>query len=172
MSPSFGIRRKKRRQPVTSPFKLLSTIIRRKEQSDQRCAFPCFPGSWPVTPGHYRNGNQGNATVPISHKRSRNRRVPLIPIPVVSRGNRSTSFVSKSQFFSPPKQQTRIFLPRVRGMSDKLVDKTVVLTEWTKTSWSFMNPTYPWILKQRIPTFGTVISVTDNDQDDAEMDYK
>ena len=100
------------------------------------------------------------------------RSVPLIPIPVMSRGNRSTSFVSKSQFFSPPKQQTRIFLPRVRGMSDKLVDKTVVLTEWTKTSWSFMNPTYPWILKQRFPTFGTVISVADNDQDDAEMDYK
>ena len=33
----------------------------------------------------------------------------------------------KWRFFIPPKQQTRFFLPRVRGMSDELVDKTVVL---------------------------------------------
>jgi len=34
----------------------------------------------------------------------------------------------------------------------------------------FMNLNYPWILKQRFPTFGTVISVSDNEQDDVEMD--
>ena len=30
----------------------------------------------------------------------------------------------------------------------------------------------PWILKQRFPTFGTVISVADNEQDDVEMDWE
>jgi len=35
-----------------------------------------------------------------------------------------------------------------------------------------MNLNYPWILKQGIPAFGTVISVADNEQDDVEMDYK
>jgi len=52
-----------------------------------------------------------------------------------------------------------------------LVDKTVVLRmniNFTK----FMNLNYPWILKQRFPTFGTVISVADNEQDDVEMDWE
>ena len=35
----------------------------------------------------------------------------------------------------------------------------------------FMNLNYPWMLKQRFPNFGTVISVADNEQDDVEMDY-
>ena len=34
-----------------------------------------------------------------------------------------------------------------------------------------MNLSYPWILKQRFPTLGTVISVADNEQNDVEMDY-
>jgi len=35
-----------------------------------------------------------------------------------------------------------------------------------------MNLNYPWILKQRFSTFGTVNSVADNEQDDVEMDYE
>jgi len=34
----------------------------------------------------------------------------------------------------------------------------------------FMDLKYPNILKQRFPTFGTVITVTDNEQDDVEID--
>ena len=56
-------------------------------------------------------------------------------------------------------------------MSDDLVDKTVVF-RINKIFMKFMNLNYPWILKQRIPTSGTVISVADNDQDDVEMDYE
>jgi len=37
---------------------------------------------------------------------------------------------------------------------------------------TFMNLNYPWILKQRFPTFGTVISVAYNEQDDVEMDWE
>jgi len=33
-----------------------------------------------------------------------------------------------------------------------------------------MDLKYPNILKQRFPTFGTVITVTDNEQDDVEID--
>jgi len=37
----------------------------------------------------------------------------------------------------------------------------------------FMNLNYSWILKQRFLTFGTVIYVADNEQDDdVEMDYE
>ena len=58
-----------------------------------------------------------------------------------------------------------MFLTRVRGTSDdfKLVDKTVVLS-MNKNFMKFMNLDYPWILKQRFPTFGTVISVADKDK--------
>jgi len=43
-----------------------------------------------------------------------------------------------------------------------------------KNFMKFMNLNYPWILKQRFQTFGTVtvISVTYNEQDDVEMDYE
>jgi len=73
--------------------------------------------------------------------------------------------------FFPPKQQTQFFLPRVRGMLDELVDKTVVL-RMNKKFMMFMNLKYPWILKQRFPTYGTVVSVADSEQDDIEMDYE
>jgi len=56
-------------------------------------------------------------------------------------------------------------------MLDDLVDKTVVL-RMNKNFMKFTNLNYPWILKQRFPTFGTVISVADNEQDDVEMDYE
>jgi len=58
-------------------------------------------------------------------------------------------------------------------MSDDLVDKTVVL-RMNKNFVKFMNLNYPWILrlKQRFPTFGTVIYVANNEQDDVEMDYE
>jgi len=55
-------------------------------------------------------------------------------------------------------------------MLDDLVDKTVVL-RMNKNFIKFTNLNYSWILKQRFPTFGTVISVADNEQDDVEMDY-
>jgi len=54
-------------------------------------------------------------------------------------------------------------------MSDDLVDKTVVL-RMNKNFKKFLNLNDPWILKQRFPTFGTVISVADNEQDGVEMD--
>jgi len=54
---------------------------------------------------------------------------------------------------------------------DDLVDKTVVL-RMNKNFMKFMNLNYLWILKQSFPTFGTVISVADNEQDDVEMDYE
>jgi len=58
-------------------------------------------------------------------------------------------------------------------MSDVVVDNTVVL-RMNKNFMirKFMNLNYPWILKQRFPTFGTVISVADNEQDDVKMDYE
>jgi len=56
-------------------------------------------------------------------------------------------------------------------MSDDLVDKTVVL-RMNNNLMRFMNLNFPWILKQRFQTFGTVISVADNKQDDVEMDYE
>ena len=62
----------------------------------------------------------------------RNRRVPLIPVPFPFRsvprgGYRSTPFVSKSRFFSHQNSKLDVFSPtRVRGMSDDLVNKTVV----------------------------------------------
>ena len=54
---------------------------------------------------------------------------------------------------------------------DDLVDKTVTL-RMNKNFMNFMNLNYPLILKQRFPTFGTVIFVEDNEQDDVEMDYE
>jgi len=62
-------------------------------------------------------------------------------------------------------------------MLDDLVDKTVVLRMSVTVNKNFMkftNLNYPCILKQRFPTFGTVISVADNEQleDDVEMDYE
>jgi len=100
-----------------------------------------------------------------------------IPIRVVCPlGGGQTPFISQYDFsevtiFPPPKQQTRFFLPTVRGMSDNMVDKIVVL-RMNKNFMKFMNLNYPWILKHRFPTFGTVISVSDNEQDDVEMDYE
>jgi len=43
-----------------------------------------------------------------------------------------------------------------------------------KNFMKFMNLNYPWILKQRFQTFGTVtvISVADNEQGDVERDYE
>ena len=52
-------------------------------------------------------------------------------------------------------------------MSDNLVDKTVLLG-MNKKIMKFMNLSCPWILKQRFPTFGTVVSVADNEQDDVD----
>ena len=54
-------------------------------------------------------------------------------------------------------------------MSDDMVDKTVVF-RINQIFMKFMDLNYSWILKQRIPTFGTVVSVADNDQDDVEID--
>jgi len=51
------------------------------------------------------------------------------------------------------------------------VNKTVVL-KMNPNFLKFMNLNYLWILKQTFPTFGTAISVADNEQDDVEMDYK
>jgi len=47
-------------------------------------------------------------------------------------------------------------------MSDNLGDKTALL-RMNKKIKKFMNLTCPWILKQRFPTFSTVISVAEND---------
>jgi len=60
-------------------------------------------------------------------------------------------------------------------MSDDLVDKTVVLSilaNLNKNFMKFVNLNYPWNLKQRFPTFGTVISVADDEQDDVKMEYE
>jgi len=57
------------------------------------------------------------------------------------------------------------------SLGDDLVDKSTVL-RMNKNVMKFMNLNYPWILKQRFPTFGTVLSVADNEQDDVEMDWK
>jgi len=56
-------------------------------------------------------------------------------------------------------------------MTDNVVDKTVLL-RMNKKIMKFMNLSCPWILKQRFPTFSTVISVADNEQYDVEMDYE
>ena len=65
----------------------------------------------------------------------------------------------------------QIFTAGNTSLEDDLVDKTVVL-RMNKNFMKFMNLNYPWILKQRFPTFGTVISVADNGQDDVEMDWE
>jgi len=57
------------------------------------------------------------------------------------------------------------------SLGDDLVDKSTVL-RMNKIFMTFMNLNYPWILKQRFPTFGTVISVAYNEQDDVEMDWE
>jgi len=57
------------------------------------------------------------------------------------------------------------------SLGDDLVDKSTVL-RMNKNVMKFINLNYPWILKQRFPTFGTVLSVADNEQDDVEMDWK
>ena len=49
------------------------------------------------------------------------------------------------------------------SFGDDLVDKTMVL-KMNKNFMKFMNLNYPWILKPRFPTFGTVISVADNEK--------
>jgi len=58
-------------------------------------------------------------------------------------------------------------------MMDDVVDKTVARRMY-KNFMKFMNLNYPWILKQRFQTFGTVtvISVADNEQGDVERDYE
>jgi len=55
------------------------------------------------------------------------------------------------------------------NLGDDLVDKTTVL-RMNKKIMKFMHLKYPNILKQRFPTFGTVITVADNEQDDVEID--
>jgi len=55
------------------------------------------------------------------------------------------------------------------SLCDDLVDKTVVLRMNEKFI-KFMHLKYPRILKQRFPTFGTVITVADNEQEDVETD--
>jgi len=55
------------------------------------------------------------------------------------------------------------------SLGDDLVDETTVL-RMNQNFMKFMNLKYPWILKQRFPIFGTVISVADNEQGDVEMD--
>jgi len=72
-------------------------------------------------------------------------------------------------FFSCQNSKLEKISPRVRGMSDNVVEKTVVL-RMNKNFMKFLNLNDPWILKQRFPTFGTVISVADNEQDGVEMD--
>ena len=54
------------------------------------------------------------------------------------------------------------------SLGDDLVDKTVVL-RMNQNFMKSMNLNYAWILKQRFATFGTVISVADNKQDDVEI---
>jgi len=54
------------------------------------------------------------------------------------------------------------------SLRDNLVDKTVVL-RMNKNFMKFMYRKYPWILKQRFPTLGTVITIADNEQDDVEI---
>ena len=56
------------------------------------------------------------------------------------------------------------------SLGDDLVDKTVVL-RMNKIFMKFMHLEYPTILKQRLSTFGTVITVADNEQDEVEIDY-
>jgi len=51
------------------------------------------------------------------------------------------------------------------------MDKTVV-HRMNKNFVKSMNLNYPWILRQRFPTFGTIISVADNEPDNVEMDYE
>jgi len=55
------------------------------------------------------------------------------------------------------------------SLGDDLVDETTVL-RMNQNFMKFMNLNYPWILKKRFSTFGTFISVADNEQDDVEMD--
>jgi len=55
----------------------------------------------------------------------------------------------------------QIVMPDNTSLGDDLVDKTTVL-RINKNFMKFMNLDYPWMLKQRFPTFGTVISVADN----------
>jgi len=40
----------------------------------------------------------------------------------------------------------------------------------SKNFMKFMHLDYHWILEQRFPTFGTAISVADNEQDIVEME--
>jgi len=54
-------------------------------------------------------------------------------------------------------------------LGDDLVEKTTVLRVNQKFM-KFMHLRYPNILKQRSPTFGTVITLADNEQDDVEID--
>ena len=55
------------------------------------------------------------------------------------------------------------------SLGDDLVDKMVVL-RMNRNFMKFMQLKYPTILKQKFPTFGTVITVTDNQEDDVEID--
>jgi len=55
------------------------------------------------------------------------------------------------------------------SLGDDLGDTTVVL-RMNKKIMKFMHIKYPRILKQRFPTFGTVITVADNEQDDGCRD--
>ena len=55
------------------------------------------------------------------------------------------------------------------SLGDDLVDKMVVL-RINRNFMKFMQLKYPTILKQKFPTFGTVITVTDNQEDDVEID--
>ena len=55
----------------------------------------------------------------------------------------------------------QIFTAGNISLGDDLVDKTVVL-RMNKNFMKLMNLNSSWILKQRFPTFGTVISVADN----------
>ena len=46
----------------------------------------------------------------------------------------------------------------------------LVVLRMNKNFMKSTNLNYPWILKQRFPTFGTVISVADDEQDDVDWD--
>jgi hypothetical protein len=77
--------------------------------------------------------------------------IPVV-VPLVGTGQ-LPSF--RSHDFFPAKTANSSFPPRMN-----------------RNFMKFMDLNYPWILKQTFPTFGTVISVADSEQDDVEMDWE
>jgi len=57
--------------------------------------------------------------------------------------------------------RVRLVLVNLNPINDTYIYKKIM---------KFMHLKYPNILKQRFPTFGTVITVADNEEDNVEID--